>query len=125
TENKRVEWLLPLENARTTPEDWKVLTLPAKKLADAKSFNGQLKELQIFGDAPAYLYLGEIRAIRDETPITVEPPDDRTVAVNDTVTFMAHAEGGQSLLQYEWTLLKKDEPAPTGDTLPVDSIGKA
>lgn len=74
-----------------------VLPFPASSAADAN-----LKSLIVAGDAPATIYVGEIRMLNDDTPITAIPPDDQDVAAGDEVTFSESADGGASSLRYTW-----------------------
>ncbi len=125
TDNKRIEKLFRIEDARVNAENWRLMAFPVASLPGLKESSGEVKEIQIFGDAPGILYLGEIRTVRDETPIRVNPFPERTVAVNDTVTLTASAEAGQSPLIYQWTIARKEEADQmTGDNLPVDIEGR-
>jgi hypothetical protein len=125
TDNKRIEKLLKIDEARTNAEDWKLMAFPLSGLPGLKNSSGEVKEILIFGDAPGIIYLGEIRTIRDETPIRVNPFPERTVAVNDTVTLTASAEAGQSPLVYQWTIVRKEEADQmAGNDLPVDIEGR-
>ena len=102
SDNKRTETLLPLDSAVITREDWSTVATPLVALTGLKLTNGELKEVDIFGDSPATIYLGEVRVLRDETPIRVDDLSEQTIAVNDTVTFVASADAGVTPLKYEW-----------------------
>jgi hypothetical protein len=115
TDNKKIEMLLNLDSARLEREEWKSLSVPVSAIPGLKDTNGMVKELMIFGDAPAVLYIGEIRVLRDETPIRADDLAEQTVAKNDTVTFTASAEGGPTPLKYEWTI--KGVPSNDGSSL--------
>jgi hypothetical protein len=104
TDNKKIEMLLGLDSARLEREDWKSLSVPVSAIPGLKDTNGQVKELMIFGDSPAVLYIGEMRVLRDETPIRADDLNDQTVAKNDSVTLTASAEAGPTPLKYEWVI---------------------
>jgi hypothetical protein len=125
TDNKRIEKMIRIEDARTNAENWRLMAFPLSALPGLKSSSGEVKEILVFGDAPGVFYLGEIRTIRDETPIRVNPFPERTVAVNDTLTLTASAEAGQSPLIYQWTIVRKEEADQMkDDNPPVDIEGR-
>jgi hypothetical protein len=62
----------------------------------------RLKELRLFGDSPDTFYVGEIRTLSDNDPISIDPLDEQVVAVGDKVEFVAHAEAGVATLRYSW-----------------------
>ena len=85
-----------------TRDVWSTMAIPVVALAGLKQTSGEVKEVDIFGDSPATIYLGELRVIRDETPIRVDDLPDQTIAVNVTVSFTASADAGVTPLKYEW-----------------------
>jgi FOG: PKD repeat len=68
----------------------------------------KLKSLAIFGDKYQQFTIGEINVITDDTDINVEPLEDQIAFVNDSLTFVAIAEGGASTLRYSWDFDAKD-----------------
>lgn len=122
TDDKKAEVLLPLENAVPTRDRWKTVAVPTSTITGLQGSSGQVKEIRLFGDSAGVFYVGQIRLVSDQTPIRVDDLPDMTVAINDPVTFTASAEGGVSPLQYEWTLVRPEEPAP--EKLPVDAEGR-
>lgn len=103
-DGKKTELLLPVENAHLEREEWKSLSIPVALIPGLNDSNGMLKEIQLFGDSAAILYLGQIRIFRDETPIHLDPLEDRTIPKNETQSLIGVAEGGPSPLKYEWTI---------------------
>src|ERR1051326_2279744 len=79
---KTMETLLPLSNARDD-NGWKILTIPVAAIPGIKSDDAQIKEMRIFGDTPATLFLGSIGVVVDATPITVQPIDEKVVPRNE------------------------------------------
>lgn len=119
SDEKKTELELPLETAAKVRDDWSEIAIPVPMIPNLKNTSGLVKELQIFGDATATLYLGEARVVHDETPIRVEPLNvPETIAVGDTLTFVASAEGGATPLKYQWDF---DET----DGIQVDAEGRA
>lgn len=104
TDNKRLDASLELENARTQRDQWKGLAVPVSTLSGLKESSGQIKEIQFFGDNAGVIYLGQVRVVRDETPIHVDELPDQTIAKNDPITFVGSADAGPTPLKYEWTL---------------------
>lgn len=86
------------------PDDnWMRLAVPVSKMRgkdDAKGF--LMKRLLIFTDVPVTFYLGSMKLVTDTDPITVDPIDDRTVAIMDPQYFVASTKGGVSSLKYSW-----------------------
>ena len=104
TDNKRLDTSLALDNARTQRETWKSLAIPVATINGLSESSGLVKEILFFGDNPGIIYLGQVRVLRDETPVHVDELAEQTVAKNDTVTFTASAEAGPTPLKYEWTV---------------------
>lgn len=97
------------------------LPFPASSVSDA-----QLKSLIVAGDAPATIYIGEIRLLDDNTPITAIPPDEQDVAAGDEVTFTEAGDGGASSLKYTWDFDTKGSFVPQADGQTVSHVyGKA
>jgi hypothetical protein len=103
-DGKKTEMIVPLDSARTERETWQSFSIPVAAIPGLKNTDGMVKEIQLFGDNPAVVYIGEVRVLRDETPIRVDDLDDITIAKNDTQTFTASAEAGPTPLKYEWSI---------------------
>lgn len=104
TDGSKTEILVPLDSARKERETWQSFSIPIASIPLLKNTDGQVKEIDLFGDSPAVVYLGEVRVLHDETPIRVDDLDDITIAKNDTQPFIAGAEAGPTALKYEWTI---------------------
>ncbi len=136
SDGKHVETNLDLNASTKLQDDWNSVAVPLVALPGLKDTNGELKEVQLFGNSPAIFYLGEARVIRDETPIHVDDLPEQTVAVGDIVTFIGSAEGGAAPLKYEWDFdntdgvdidaqgrvvkhkFRKSRKDPAGNTIP-------
>lgn len=121
TDGQQVDVTLPMEFSRPARDGWRSLSVPFASLPAMKDVNGEIAEIRVFGDSVGTMYVGQVRAIQDDTPIRVEDLAERTVAVNDTVKFTGSAEAGVSQLKYQWTVVKAGEkPNP----VPVDAEGR-
>jgi hypothetical protein len=105
TDRKKMEFMLPIDSARVERDEWRSVAIPVTSIPGIKESAGQLKEIHFFGDSFGTLYLGEVRVVRDATPIRPDDLADQTVAKNDVVTFTASAEGGPAPLKYEWNIV--------------------
>ncbi len=123
-DGKRAEALLNLTDARKNAEGWKFVSIPVASLAGLKGGSG-VNEVSIFGDSTTTFFLGEIRTVRDTTPIILQELTERTIAVNDTISFSASADAGVTPVIYEWTFSDVNEKMKTGASpLPVDNEGR-
>jgi hypothetical protein len=104
TDNKRLDTRLALENSRIQRDLWRGLAIPVAGIKGLKESSGELKEILVFADNPGVILLGEIRILRDDTPIRVDDLNEQTIAKNDTVTFTAGAEAGPTPLKYDWVI---------------------
>ena len=77
----------------------------------------ELREIRIFGDSPDTFYIGEIRTMSDNDPISIDPLDEQVVAVNDVVEFIGTAEGGMSALKFSWDF-------NAADGIQEDAVGR-
>lgn len=125
SDGKKTEVLFQLSDMPRGQDDWRTLAIPLAKIPGLEKTNGQLASVIISADSTGVLFVGQIGTIHDDTPITIADFNDRTVAVNDNVTFTADAEGGNSPLEYHWTVVPKgQEPADLSD-LPIDMEGRS
>lgn len=123
TDGKRFESLMDTQASPGNREGWVTLSTPVAQIPGLQNSSCAIAEIQVFGDSPTVLYVGQIATVHDETPIRVDELSEQTVAVNDTITFDANADGGVSPLKYEWTVLRPGEKID--GTLPVDAEGKS
>src|SRR5207244_13038870 len=77
-------------------------------LRGLKASRRELKDLMLFGNSPAVVYLGEVVVKHDDTPIQVDELPEYTIAAGDTQTFAASATGGATQLKYEWDFDAED-----------------
>ncbi len=71
--------------------------------------NGKVTRMLICTNSPQIIYIGEIKATIDRTPIKLNLPYTALSArVNIPVQFFASAEGGLSTLRFSWDFDKSD-----------------
>jgi hypothetical protein len=93
----------PLVTFPTPDPKWVRVAIPFAAFKIQKRLpNYRLKELRLFGDSPDTFYVGEIRTLSDNDPISIDPLDEQVVAVGDKVDFATHAEAGVATLRYSW-----------------------
>ncbi|HSV74124.1 MAG TPA: PKD domain-containing protein [Chthonomonadales bacterium] len=124
TDGRGYEASLPTAHGVRTQGDWSTLAVPVSLMKGLKESSGQVSEVRIFADAPTTFFVGEVRTVRDTTPIRVSPLNPRTVALNDTVTFTGSASGGASPLRYAWTFALRDQAPPATEVPPGDAEGQ-
>ncbi|MCE5200296.1 PKD domain-containing protein [bacterium] len=86
------------------PDDnWVRVPVPLSRFRTAVgSKDLKVKQICIFSDVPATMYLGEIKLMTDATPIKADSLGEQVVAVQDNVFLVGSAEGGISNLKYSW-----------------------
>jgi hypothetical protein len=93
-------------------EGWYKIAVPFKVLGLKEGDSFPVSRILVFTDVPDTIFVGQIGTVRDDTPITAYAGEDQVVAVYDTVTLRAEAEGGASLLRYSWNFGDRD---PNGE----------
>jgi len=86
-----------------SPDAWVNVSFPfvaLKGKLNLPAYN--LKRIVITGDGTEPFYIGEIRVIRDNTPIEANAGDEKEVGRNYPVVFSGTATGGASALKYSW-----------------------
>lgn len=101
TRGRGMEFLLPMAYA-TTENGWKVLSIPVAKIPGMKADDAEIKEIRLFGDAVAVIYVGRIGIVQDSTPISIQPLDDKTVPRNERYVYKASAAAGPTPLKFSW-----------------------
>jgi hypothetical protein len=88
---------------KPSPDAWVNVSFPfvvLKGKLDLPAYN--VKRIVITGDGTEPFYIGEIRVVRDNTPIEANAGDEKEVARNYPVVFTGSATGGASALRYSW-----------------------
>jgi hypothetical protein len=110
----------PLLSFPTPDPKWVRVAIPLASFKTQRRLESyRLKELRIFGDSPDTFYVGEIRTLSDNDPISIDPLDEQVVAVGDRVEFTGHADAGVSALRYSWDFdasdgIQEDAVGPKG-----------
>jgi hypothetical protein len=103
TDGLKSEVRVPIADA-AGKDGWRSVAIPLQSISGFGRTNKIIKEIGISGDALSTFYIGDIRTLSDETPITGEllTAKDFNLALNDTREFRAAGYGGASVLRYTW-----------------------
>lgn len=83
--------------------EWINVGIPLSALKfTGSAADAPLKSLTIGGDGYAIFYIGQIKALDDDTPITAFAGDTQSVAAGDRVMLHATGSGGASTLKFSW-----------------------
>ncbi len=97
---------------------WKKVGIPLNRIAGFSKTNMEISSVSIGANAPAAIYVGELRVVTDKTPIQGQLDKLEIQAARDQeITFAAIAEAGSTIVEYVWDWDEKDG-------LQEDSIGQ-
>lgn len=88
---------------RVGEDGWLVMSFPMaaiKGKTDLPQY--KVKRLVITGDGTEPFHIGEIRTMRDSTPITADAGGDQEVSKNYSIAFQGYAQAGASAAKYSW-----------------------
>jgi hypothetical protein len=106
--DRSIEFLLPLEYARTTEQQWKQLSIPVMAVPGLKADDAQIKEMRIFADVPGTVYLGQARVVTDVTPVTIDRIGEKVIPRNSRYTYTVKASAGVIPLKVAWDFDEAD-----------------
>lgn len=88
---------------------WRRLGVPLSAIYGFAKTNKEVASISFSGDAPSVFFIGEIRAVTDQTPIQGSlSVTELNLGRGQEITFYATAEAGPSILVYEWDYDAKD-----------------
>lgn len=105
---KASEFLMPMEYARTTEQQWKQLSIPVNAIPGVKADAAQVREVRIFGNVPGVIYVGQIRVVTDVTPLTVDRIGEKVVNRNARNVYTVRASAGIVPLKITWDFDESD-----------------
>lgn len=109
TDFKRSEIYVPIGTSMTMDRGWKSVAVPLPAITGLDRTNKIIKEIAVSTDNLAILYIGDIRVVRDDTPITGEMSEQSlNLALGDPRVLVANGFGGSSVLVYEWDFDDRD-----------------
>jgi hypothetical protein len=109
TDGKAAEVYIPLGMPGGSTNKWRRLGVPLNVVSGFGKTNKEVASISFAGDAPATFYIGEVRVVTDQTPIQGSLSNSElNLGQGQEVTLWAVAEGGFSVLQYEWDFNAKD-----------------
>lgn len=119
TDGKFSEMFIPVETTFAAERGWKRAAFPLSAIAGFDRTNKIIKSIQLSADATTSLYLGDLRVVTDETPITGElfGGEKLNLALGDEITLKAAGIAGPSILKYEWDF-------DAADGIQVDAEGQ-
>ncbi|MCX7800541.1 MAG: PKD domain-containing protein [Fimbriimonadales bacterium] len=112
TDGKRSEAYAPIERSQassTTDRGWQSVGIPLQAIAGFERTNKVVQSIAVAGDSPATLFVGDIRVLTDETPITGDTNvRELNLALGDEVQLVAYGFAGATPLEYSWDFDAKD-----------------
>ncbi len=108
-EGKPVEFLMPLSYGKENDQGWKQLSIPIAAISGVTSENAKFKEIRIFGDSPTTLWIGQIKIVNENAPLTLEDISDKTAIQRAAkYTLTARGSAGSLPLKYSWDFDESD-----------------
>lgn len=93
----------PADTTGGNLDSWVDIGIPFKALnLDAATAASHLTAITVGADATATFYIGEIKVVDDEVPISAFAGDRLDIAQADAARLHATANGGESMLNYSW-----------------------
>ncbi|GMV87881.1 MAG: hypothetical protein AMXMBFR81_08120 [Chthonomonas sp.] len=90
-------------------DGWRSVGVPLQAIKGFERTNKIVKEVTFSGDQSATIYLGELRVVSDETPITGEPNRrEWNLSLGQEIELWAAGYGGSSALRYTWDFDARD-----------------
>lgn len=129
TDGKHSEVYLPVSQVTPDLKGWRSMAVPLSAINGFKDTSKVVRSIQISCDILSTFYVGEIRMVEDETPLSGEiyaranenGPftiiNQANVALNDQVEFRGVGTGGATLLRYEWSF-------DASQGIQVDAVGQ-
>ncbi|HMS55774.1 MAG TPA: PKD domain-containing protein [Fimbriimonadaceae bacterium] len=109
TDGMKSEAYIPVANASADSRGWQSVAIPLKRIDGFAKTNKIIKELGFSGDATTTFYVGDMRVVSDQTPISGEiKTGNLNLALNDEVEFRGSGFGGSSVLKFTWDFDDKD-----------------
>jgi hypothetical protein len=119
TDGKLSEAYVPLGSGGSAVGKWRRVGVPLKSIAGFSKSNKEVEAIAFAGDSPTSFYLGELRVVRDQTPIQgFISVTEYNIGINTELTFSASAEAGLSVVEYVWDF-------DASDGLQVEAIGQS
>jgi len=104
-----VECQVDLASYKLAEDGWMTVSIPFAYLKEKLSLpEYKLSRLVCTGDGTEPFYVGEIRAVRDTTPLRADAGEEKEVAKNYQIVFHAMAGTGASAVRYSWDFDKTD-----------------
>lgn len=94
-------------------DGWRQLGIPLQAINGFGRTNKIIKSIAFGGDVTTSVYIGDLRTVDDQTPITGDTNvHDLNLAEGDEVTLSATGYAGASMLKYDWYFDKNTSGPP-------------
>jgi len=104
-----VECLTDVASYRLSDDGWMVVSYPIAALKGKTDLaQYRVKRLVITGDGNEAFHIGEIRTMRDTTPLSADAGSDKEVSKNYSIAFQGTATAGASAVKYSWDFDKSN-----------------
>lgn len=119
TDGLNSETYLPVPYANKK-DPWVEVAIPLSSINGFSRTNKIVESMSFSGDKTSTFYLGDIRIVHDDTPITGEMnvTEPLNLALGDTVKFIGYGYGGATVLKYSWDF-------DAADGIQEDAVGQA
>lgn len=121
TDGLKSEAYVPVNSSSVNDRLWREVAIPLSAINGFERTNRIVKEIALSGDTTSTFYVGDIRVVNDQTPITGDIMDvsgDLNLALGDTVLLVGEGYGGASPLKFTWDF-------DATDGIQIDSEGQA
>lgn len=102
TDGKKSEAFVDIPT-RAGERGWRRVGVPLQAISGLAETNKTVSEIAVSGDATATFFIGEMRILKDESPIFGQVSNQEiNLGIGSEVTLWASGEGGASQLKYSW-----------------------
>ena len=106
---QKLESQVDLNGFMLSGEGWMTVSLPLAVLKGSLDLSEyKLRRLVIAGDGTVPFHIGEIRTIRDTTPLQADAGEEKEVAKNYNIAFHSTCRSGASAVKYSWDFDEQD-----------------
>ena len=104
-----IECATEVSSYKLGDDGWMVVSIPMAALKGKTDLaQYKVKRLVLTADGNEAFHIGEIRTMRDATPLSVDAGGDKEVSKNYSIAFQAFATTGASAVKYSWDFDKFD-----------------
>lgn len=106
---KGMETQVDVSSYRLQEDGWMVISLPFAALkGDLNISEYKMRRLALTGDGTEAFHIGEIRVMKDSTPLEAYAGEEKETGRNYSIVFHGTAKTGASAVKYSWDFDKND-----------------